>query len=107
MDEAARFFVGEHDFTSFCAAASDAADRTRTIFAAAWERAAGEDEWIFRIQGSGFLQYMVRTIVGTLLSVGTGKMSGGKIPEIFMARDRTLAGPSVPPTGLHLMSVEY
>jgi tRNA pseudouridine38-40 synthase len=86
IDEASRCFIGTHDFTSFCATA---------------------DEWIFRVRGNGFLQYMVRTIVGTLLHVGTGKLQPSEIPSIFEARDRRLAGPCVPARGLHLIRVDY
>jgi tRNA pseudouridine38-40 synthase len=105
VDAATAGFVGTHDFTSFSAAASEVEDRVRTIYSAGWERA--EDEWIFRIRGNGFLQYMVRTIIGTLLYVGNGKLDAASIPSIFEARNRRLAGPSVPPHGLHLISVEY
>jgi len=80
-------------------------DRVRTISEAVWEREA--TRWVFRITGNGFLQYMVRTIVGTLLYVGTAKLSGNDIPSIFDARDRRLAGPSVPACGLHLIRVDY
>jgi len=105
MDRGTVHFLGPHDFTSFCAAATEIEDRTRTIFEAAWERS--ETTWVFRIRGNGFLQYMVRTIVGTLLDIGQGRFDPESLPEIFAARDRRLAGPSVPPHGLHLISVEY
>lgn len=105
VDEASRCFVGTHDFTSFSATASEVEDRVRTIFEAEWQREA--EKWVFRIRGSGFLQYMVRTIVGTLLYTGTGKLSPKDIPPIFEARDRRLAGPCVPACGLHLIRVDY
>jgi tRNA pseudouridine38-40 synthase len=105
VDEASRAFVGTHDFTSFSAAAAEVEDRVRTVFETEWTRDG--DEWVFRISGSGFLQYMVRTIVGTLLHVGTGKLKARDVAPIFEAKDRRLAGPSVPPTGLHLIRVEY
>jgi tRNA pseudouridine38-40 synthase len=105
MDDATRCFVGTHDFTSFCATATEVEDRVRTIFAADWQR--DNDLWVFRISGSGFLQYMVRTIVGTLLYVGAGKTPASHIPPMFEARDRRLAGPCVPASGLHLIRVEY
>jgi len=50
---------------------------------------------------------MVRTIAGTLLEIGRGRTRPDEIPEIFAARDRRLAGPSLPAYGLHLMEVEY
>jgi tRNA pseudouridine38-40 synthase len=105
VDDASRLFVGTHDFTSFCATATEVEDKVRTISEAVWERE--EKRWVFRITGNGFLQYMVRTIVGTLLYVGTAKMSGNDIPSIFDARDRRLAGPCVPACGLHLIRVDY
>src|SRR5262249_28783507 len=53
IDRASAYFLGTHDFTSFCAATTEVGDRTRTIFEASWQR--GEDTWIFRIRGNGFL----------------------------------------------------
>src|SRR5215471_14915983 len=70
MDSGTSYFVGTHDFTSFCAAATEIEDRIRVIFHAFWERS--DRTWIFRICGNGFLQYMVRTIVGTLIQIGQG-----------------------------------
>ena len=105
LDRGTGYFLGAHDFTSFCATATEIEDRIRTIYAASWDRS--ETEWVFRIRGSGFLQYMVRTIAGTLLEIGRGRRRPEQIPEIFAARDRRLAGPSLPAYGLHLMEVEY
>jgi tRNA pseudouridine38-40 synthase len=105
MDEGTAQFIGTHDFTSFCAAATEIEDRTRTIFDASWDR--GETTWVFRIRGSGFLQHMVRTIAGTLLEIGQGRLAPDKINAIFDARDRRRAGPSLPARGLHLINVEY
>jgi tRNA pseudouridine38-40 synthase len=105
VDEGTLLFIGTHDFTSFCAAATEIEDRVRTIYEASWRR--NRDEWVFRIRGNGFLQYMVRTIVGTLIYVGTGKFKTSDIPAIFEARDRRLAGPCVPACGLHLIQVDY
>jgi tRNA pseudouridine38-40 synthase len=50
---------------------------------------------------------MVRTIVGTLLQIGRGRLQVERLPEIFAAKDRRLAGPSLPAHGLHLVEVEY
>jgi tRNA pseudouridine38-40 synthase len=106
LDRGAAYFLGPHDFTSFCATATEIEDRTRTIFEASWDRSS-DTAWIFRIRGSGFLQYMVRTIAGTLIEIGRGRLPPDRIPDIFEARDRRLAGPSLPPHGLHLIEVEY
>jgi tRNA pseudouridine38-40 synthase len=105
LDRGSACFLGPHDFTSFCATATEVEDRVRTIFEASWERS--ETTWVFRIRGNGFLQYMVRTIAGTLLEIGQRRLAPEKLPEIFEGRDRRLAGPSLPPRGLHLISVEY
>jgi len=105
MDHGTSLFIGTHDFTSFCATATEIEDRTRTIFEASWSRS--ETTWVFRISGNGFLQYMVRTIAGTLLQIGQGRLEPEQIVQIFEARDRRLAGPSLPPHGLHLIQVDY
>jgi tRNA pseudouridine38-40 synthase len=105
VDGATKHFLGTHDFTSFCAVSTEIEDRVRTIFDAHWER--GDEAWVFRIRGSGFLQHMVRTIVGTLLYVGTGKMAPSDIPMILQSRDRRTSGPCAPAQGLHLLNVEY
>lgn len=105
MDDATRAIVGTHDFTSFCAAAAEVEDRVRTVFEADWERSP--EVWVFRIRANGFLQHMVRTIVGTVLDVGRGKLPPHSIPRILEARDRRSAGPCVPACGLHLLRVDY
>jgi tRNA pseudouridine38-40 synthase len=105
VDRGTEHFVGRHDFTSFCATATEVEDRVRTIFEAGWERS--DSSWIFRIRGNGFLQYMVRTIAGTLIDIGRGRLPPEAVPGIFDARDRRLAGPSLPAHGLHLIRVEY
>jgi len=105
IDRGTTCFLGTHDFTSFCATATEVEDRTRTIYQASWTRS--EPEWVFRIRGNGFLQYMVRTIAGTLIEIGQGRLDAEQIPRIFEARDRRLAGPSLPAHGLHLISVAY
>jgi tRNA pseudouridine38-40 synthase len=105
MDKATTYFLGVHDFTSFCAAATEIQDRVRTIFEASWQRSPAT--WIFRIRGDGFLQYMVRTIAGTLVEIGQRRRNPEQILEVFESRDRRLAGPSLPAHGLHLIEVEY
>ena len=105
VDDAGTHLLGTHDFTSFCAKDTVIENRVRTIFDIHWRRA--DDEWIFSIKGSGFLQRMVRTVVGTLLYVGQGKLQPDCIPAILDAKDRNLAGPSVPAQGLHLVHVDY
>ena len=105
LDRGTSHFIGSHDFTSFCSTTIEIENRVRTIFEASWDR--NSTVWTFRIRGSGFLKYMVRTITGTLLEVGQGRIGPEDIPLIFEERDRRLAGPSLPACGLHLISVEY
>jgi len=105
IDKATEKFLGTHDFSSFCSTGTEVEERTRTIYDVEWQR--DEVRWMFRIRGSGFLQYMVRTITGTILEAGQNRIDPESIPAIFEARNRRLAGPSLPACGLHLMSVEY
>jgi tRNA pseudouridine38-40 synthase len=105
MDQGTQHFCGTHDFTSFASTSTEVEDRTRTVFEASWIRSS--PTWVFRIRGNGFLQHMVRTIAGTLLEVGRRRMAPHQLPGIFAARDRRMAGPTLPPHGLHLVDVEY
>ena len=77
----------------------------RTIYRATVEQQGDTISFTFR--GNGFLYNQVRIMVGTLLQVGWGKTPVAAVPEILAARDRTLAGPTVPPQGLFLEQVEY
>jgi tRNA pseudouridine38-40 synthase len=65
------------------------------------------EELVYVVRGRSFLRYMVRKIVGTLLDVGRGKLGVADIPPLFDLRDRSRSGPTVPPQGLCLASVEY
>lgn len=65
------------------------------------------DELVYVVRGKSFMRYMVRKMVGTLLDVGRGKLRATDIPEIIAARDRSRSGPTAPPQGLYLVSVEY
>ena len=65
------------------------------------------DELVYVVRGRSFLRYMVRKIVGTLLDVGRGKLTVADLPRLFELRDRSRSGPTVPPQGLCLVSVEY
>jgi tRNA pseudouridine38-40 synthase len=112
MAAAARLFEGEHDFTSFAAASGaedDDADRvmTRLIYSSQIVREPEREEIVYVVRGRSFLRYMVRKIVGTLIEVGKGRFSVEDIGAIFEARDRNRTGPTVPPEGLYLVSLEY
>ena len=68
---------------------------------------ASSCELLYVIRGRSFLRYMVRKIVGTLIEVGKGKLAPSGIPKLFEVRDRSRSGPTMPPQGLFLVSVEY
>jgi tRNA pseudouridine38-40 synthase len=77
----------------------------KTITGASLTREA--DLLIFRITGSGFLHHMVRNLVGTLVEIGRGALAADDFVRILAARDRTLAGPTAPASGLFLVRVDY
>jgi len=99
-------FKGTHDFSSFCSTQSESTDRIRTILNIAAERDASGMIFI-SVEADGFLRYMVRTIVGTLVDVGRGKRSAEEVAAIMAARDRRRAGLTAPPQGLYLKDVKY
>lgn len=115
MEEAIRYFEGEHDFTSFSSVHSSSVSKIRTIYEARLERlplegmeeAAGAGRVRLIFTGNGFLYNMVRIMAGTLLSVGEGKLKPSDIPSILAAKDRSAAGPTAKPHGLMLWNVEY
>lgn len=105
MKRAAKYLEGEHDFTSFCAAATIVEDKVRTIYSV---EVISEGELIkIRVTGNGFLYNMVRIIAGTLLNVGMGKTKPQDIPGIIEARDRQRAGTTAPAKGLTQINIEY
>lgn len=105
MAEAAGYLVGEHDFTSFCGNPRMKKSAVRTVDSLTVE--LRRERVIFTVHGDGFLQNMVRIMVGTLLEVGRGFWTPSKVEEILAARDRREAGPTAPPEGLCLMKVDY
>lgn len=105
MREAARYLLGEHDFTSFRAADCQAATPVRTIQTLDVRR-VGKLVGI-KIRANAFLQHMVRNIVGSLVYVGTGRESVGWMKDVLDARSRGVAAPTFEARGLYLTSVEY
>ncbi|AIM24410.1 tRNA pseudouridine(38-40) synthase TruA [Melissococcus plutonius] len=106
IEKALPDLLGEHDFTSFCAAGCSVDSKIRTIYEASVSQTS-EDEIIFTFRGNGFLYKMVRIIVGTLLKIGQGKIKETAIPEIIAGKNRRLAGPTAHPEGLYLVQVIY
>ena len=105
MRRAASYLLGEQDFASFCGNPRMKKSTVRLVDHISIERR--KDRVIFTFHGTGFLQNMVRIMVGTLLEVGRGFWEPEKVGEILLARDRTQAGPTAPPEGLCLMKVDY
>ena len=105
MKEAASFFVGTHDFGSFCADCSKKTDTIRTIYQFQIEM-KGNDVRIL-VKGDGFLYNMVRILVGTLLDINEGRIKISELEGIMKARDRKLAGRTALPHGLYLHEVYY
>jgi len=108
MIELAPMLTGEHDFTAF--AASDKSDalgvsKVRTIYSS--EFVPHEDRIVYRVRGSGFLKHMVRNIVGLLLEAGKGNVDRAAIQRYLDGKMPVKAGPTAPPSGLFLVSVEY
>jgi tRNA pseudouridine38-40 synthase len=103
--QASALLVGTHDFASFCAAGGSARTTIRTLSRAEWYGTA-PGPLRFEVEGPGFLRYMVRNLVGSLLEVARGRRSPAWITELLAVRDRTQAGPTAPARGLTLVRVE-
>ena len=103
MRRAAALFVREADFSAFTS--NREYDPVRRVTRSELRRRG--DALVYAIAANGFLRYMVRTIVGTLLEVGRGKLPPEAVETIFAVRDRGLAGPTAPAKGLCLVRVEY
>ena len=111
MNDAARLFLGEHDWTAFSAARSDVESRVRTVteftVESYWDARANASIIEFRISANGFLRYMVRSIVGTMLEVGRGEKDSDTIQTAIVNLNRDLAGKTAPAHGLTLLKVHY
>jgi tRNA pseudouridine38-40 synthase len=106
MQAAAAQVVGQHDFKAFEGTGSPRTSTVRTIFRARLNQEP-EGYLVFEIEGDGFLRYMVRNIVGTLVETGRGKITPKGFRTILESKDRDKAGATAPPQGLFLVSVEY
>lgn len=105
MRRAAQDLLGTHDFRSFCGNPKMKKSTVRTITSIEIEETAHEIRIVYK--GSGFLQYMVRILTGTLIEIGQHKRSADSIPALLAAEDRSLAGPTAPAMGLCLERVYY
>lgn len=106
MQEAVKYFEGEHDFKAFKASGTSSKSSVRTIYKAEVIDAGNERIYI-ELTGNGFLYNMVRIISGTLVEVGLGKLEPKEIEKILELKNRENAGKTLPPQGLYLVKVEY
>ena len=105
MRAAARYLLGEHDFTALRSAECQARTPVRTLLALEVEARGERIDFVLR--ANAFLHHMVRNIVGTLVYVGKGKHPPGWVGELLEARDRARAAPTFGAAGLYLERVEY
>jgi tRNA pseudouridine38-40 synthase len=112
MRAGAEVLLGEHDFASFCrrpkmAVGMEPASLVRVLYEAHWTRVDGSPLLRFEITGSAFCHQQVRSIVGTLVDMGLGRLRVETMAEIIAAQTRERAGTVAPPTGLVLWEVGY
>ena len=105
MNEACAVLFDYTDFTSFSKLHTDVKTNHCRIDKAGWEKQ--EDEWVFTITADRFLRNMVRSLVGTLLDVGRGKLTINDFRQIIEAKNRSRAGMSIDPKGLALVDITY
>ena len=111
MNEAAQHLLGEHDFSSFCkrvkvGAGEPEKSMVRRVLEAEW--ITSDDDIVeFWVKSTAFCHQMVRSFVGTLVDVGSGKFAPSLIPDMLAAKDRTAAGQVAPPQGLTFWEVRY
>lgn len=105
MQEAAKYLLGNHDFTSFRAAACQAKSPIRTLDKLDVIRSGEEIDFI--VEARSFLHHQVRNMVGTLKMVGSGQLEPQEMLKILEAKDRRCSGPNAPACGLYLNKVVY
>ncbi|MGV8962963.1 MAG: tRNA pseudouridine(38-40) synthase TruA [Candidatus Saccharimonadaceae bacterium] len=105
MNNLCNILIETEDFTSFSKLHTDVKTNICKVIFARWEQLG--DDFVFTIQADRFLRNMVRSIVGTLLQAGRGRLSENYFRQIIDAKDRSVAGESVPAHALFLENVEY
>ncbi len=107
MQNAGSAIMGAHDFAAFGLPTDGTPSTVREILESSWLLDAATDVLTFTVRGTGFLRYMVRSLVGTMVMVGRGKIIPDGFRDILGSRDRNRSGPTAPPTGLTLAHVDY
>lgn len=105
MNEASRMLLNTENFESFSKVNTEVNNFNCKLSHAKWTPL--QDQWMFEITANRFLRNMVRAVVGTLLEVGTGKISLSDFDEVIQSRSRSRAGKSVAAKGLFLTNVKY
>lgn len=105
MNRASTYLLKYDDFTSFSKLHTQVKTNICKIYEAGW--ISDGKNLVFTIRANRFLRNMVRSIVGTMVEIGTDKMPPGEIKKIIMAKDRSAAGASAPAEGLFLENIEY
>lgn len=111
MQETSRLFLGRHDWTAFASARADVETFVRTVtqldVETIWDTRANAAIVQFTVSSDGFLRYMVRSIVGTLLAVGRGEIAPETVQTAIVTGERQLAGATAAAHGLTLYKVHY
>jgi tRNA pseudouridine38-40 synthase len=105
MQRAANLLLGNHDFSSFRAAACQAKSPVKTLDELTVTRDG--DHLLVHAKARSFLHHQVRNMVGSLKLVGEGVWPAARMAEALAARDRAAAGPTAPAEGLYLVSIDY
>ena len=106
LDACARAVAGPHDFTAFTPAQTDHVRFERDVYSAEW-RDAGDDEVEFWIEADTFMRHMVRTLVGSMLTVASGRHDVDWFERLLTGRPRTEGGDTAAAHGLYLERVRY
>lgn len=105
MQQASRVVLGRHDFTAFTPAESERATFARVVDRCSW-RLRGDLLWL-EVRATSFLRHMVRSLVGTMVEVGRGRLAVADMERLLLGAPRATAGPTAPPHGLFLWQVTY
>lgn len=103
MQQACKYFEGEHDFRAFMLANEEKENTVRTIYSL--QVTQNDDEVYIRVTGSGFLHNMVRIIAGTLVDVGRGRIAAEDIPKLIKSKKHVGTGKTLDPQGRDRKSV--